>query len=148
MNAYQAIICPVMASSTVEVIRQLLAVRCVLHLDDGGRSQCRADNIVCRREVLPCRKSGVAEAHHDILLKRKVGVKRDFVAVPLDVGDGHRDGLLLAGGVSQPELGAVGADIGLLVLGVGEISREGQALVFGLDGGHRTAVDRKRRQNW
>lgn len=119
----------------------------MLYLNKGGSSKRCADEIINRRKIRTCCKSSVAKSHHDILLKGEVGIKGDFVTGPLDVGDGYRDGLLLAGGISQPELRAIRADVGLLIHRVSEIGREGKSLVLGLDGGYRAAVDCERRQN-
>lgn len=124
-------------------LSQLVAIRALLDLDESRRSESRCNNIVNGREIATSCQSSEAKALHNVLLKGKLGVKGDLGTVPLDVRDGHGNGLLLAGGVSNEKLRAIvgGGRFGL-IRGT-QISGKREALVLWLNGSDGAVIDRE-----
>lgn len=79
-----------------------------------------------------------------MLLKGEISHEGDFTTAPLDVLEGHRDGLALAGGVGEVEVACGSLEVLVGVLVVGEVGRELELLVLGLEHGDRAAVDGER----
>lgn len=124
-----------------------LVLERVLDLDGGRSSQSSLDDIVGRVETLGSGQSSVSEALENVLLEGEVGCEGDFGTAPLDIRDGDRDRLALTRGVGQVKVLAGGVVVFVAVLGVGQISLEGQSLVFGIQNSDGAAVDTQRRED-
>lgn len=93
----------------------------VVDLDDGWGGQCTLYQSIETRRVVGSSESAMAEPIHLVCAVRKYSIEGDYTALPLDVGDADREGLLLSRGVGQVETAPVTSDVLLGSLRRGQI---------------------------